>query len=46
MTDLYEAKAAILAAKENTNLPVFCTMTFEKIRELLQDALHYPWFLL
>lgn len=30
MTDLYEAKAAILAAKENTNLPVFCTMTFEK----------------
>lgn len=46
MTDLYEAKAAILAAKENTNLPVFCTMTFEKIRELLQDALHYLWFLL
>lgn len=30
MSDLYEAKAAILAAKENTNLPVFCTMTFEK----------------
>ncbi|APH17105.1 B12 binding domain protein [Clostridium sporogenes] len=30
MTDLYEAKAAILAAKESTNLPVFCTMTFEK----------------
>lgn len=30
MTDLYEAKAAILAAKENTNLPIFCTMTFEK----------------
>ncbi|MGO5076137.1 homocysteine S-methyltransferase family protein [Clostridium sporogenes] len=30
MTDLYEAKAAILAAKENTSLPVFCTMTFEK----------------
>ncbi|EJO5348646.1 homocysteine S-methyltransferase family protein, partial [Clostridium botulinum] len=30
MTDLYEAKAAILEAKENTNLPVFCTMTFEK----------------
>ncbi len=30
MTDLYEAKAAILAVKENTNLPVFCTMTFEK----------------
>ncbi|GAA0724586.1 homocysteine S-methyltransferase family protein [Clostridium malenominatum] len=32
MTDLYEAKAAVLAAKENTSLPVFCTMTFEKDR--------------
>jgi Methionine synthase I, cobalamin-binding domain len=30
MTDLYEAKAAILAAKENSSLPVFCTMTFEQ----------------
>lgn len=29
MTDLYEAKAAILAAKENSDLPVFCTMSFE-----------------
>ncbi|MDD6795798.1 MAG: homocysteine S-methyltransferase family protein [Clostridiaceae bacterium] len=29
MMDLYEAKAAVLAAKENTNLPVFCTMSFE-----------------
>lgn len=29
MTDLYEAKAALLAAKENTDLPVFVTMTFE-----------------
>lgn len=29
MTDLYEAKAAILAAKENSELPVFCTMSFE-----------------
>lgn len=28
MTDLYEAKAAVLAAKENSNLPVFCTMSF------------------
>ena len=28
MSDLYEAKAAVLAAKENSNLPVFCTMTF------------------
>lgn len=30
MTDLYELKAAILAAKENSNLPVFATMTFEE----------------
>lgn len=30
MTDLMEIKTALLAAKENTNLPVFCTMTFEK----------------
>ena len=30
MMDLYEAKAAVLAAKENTNLPVFCTMTFDE----------------
>ncbi len=29
-TDLYELKIAILAAKENTNLPIFCTMSFEK----------------
>lgn len=30
MTDLYEAKAAVLAAKENTNLPVIATMSFEE----------------
>ena len=30
MTDLYEVKAGVLAAKENTNLPVFVTMTFEE----------------
>ena len=29
-TDLYEVKAAMLAAKENSNLPLFVTMTFEK----------------
>ena len=29
MTDLYEVKAAILAAKENTPLPVLAAMTFE-----------------
>ncbi len=27
--DLYEAKAAILAARENSALPVVCTLTFE-----------------
>ncbi len=30
MTDLIEAKAALLAAKENSDLPVLCTMTFEE----------------
>lgn len=30
MMDLYEAKAAVLAVKENTNLPVICTMTFDE----------------
>ena len=30
MIDLSELKAAILAAKENSSLPVFTTMTFEK----------------
>lgn len=30
MTDLYEMKAALLAAKENSDLPVICTMTFEQ----------------
>jgi len=30
MSDLYEIKAALLAAKENCSLPVFCSMSFEK----------------
>ena len=29
MLDLYEAKIAILAAKENSSLPIICTMTFQ-----------------
>ena len=29
-TDLYDAKAAVLAAKENTDLPVWVTMTYEQ----------------
>jgi len=32
MTDLLEAKAGVLAAKENSDLPVVCTMTFEMNR--------------
>lgn len=35
MTDLYEVKAAVLAAKE-TNLPIFCTMSF--------DTTHHTFF--
>ena len=30
MTDLYEAKAALLAVKEHTSLPVLVTMSFEE----------------
>lgn len=30
MTDLYEAKAALLAVKESTTLPVFVTMSFDE----------------
>ena len=30
MTDLYEMKAAVLAVKENTKLPVFATMSFDE----------------
>ena len=30
MTDLLELKAGVLAAKENSELPILCTMTFEQ----------------
>jgi 5-methyltetrahydrofolate--homocysteine methyltransferase len=30
MSDIYEARAAVLAAKENSSLPVFCTMSFQE----------------
>lgn len=30
MTDIYDVKAAVLAAKENTDLPVMVTMSFEE----------------
>jgi len=29
MTDLYELKSAVLSAKENSDKPIICTMTFE-----------------
>ena len=32
MTDLYELKAAVLSAKENSRQPIVCTMTFEENR--------------
>lgn len=35
MSDSYEAKAAVLAAKENTGLPVFATVTFDAKGKLL-----------
>lgn len=30
MADVYEVRAAVLAAKENSKLPVMCTMTFQQ----------------
>ena len=30
MTDIYDVKAAVLAVKENTDIPVFATMSFEE----------------
>lgn len=35
MSDSYEVKAAVLAAKENSNLPVFATVTFDAKGKLL-----------
>ena len=35
MSDSYEVKAAVLAAKENCNLPVFATMIFDSKGKLL-----------
>ncbi len=35
MSDSYEAKAAVLAAKENCDLPVFLTLTFDDTGKLL-----------
>ena len=38
MGDLYEIKAAVLAAKENTKLPIFVSMIFDKKGTLLTGA--------
>ena len=38
MSDTYEMKAAVLAAKENTNLPVFVTAVFDEREKLLTGA--------
>lgn len=35
MVDIYEAKAAVLAAKENSSLPVICTVTFQEDKRML-----------
>ncbi len=35
MSDTHEVKAAVLAVKENTTLPVFVTMTFDENEKLL-----------
>ncbi len=38
MSDTYELKAAVLAAKENTSLPVFATAIFDERHKLLTGA--------
>ena len=38
MSDTYELKAAVLAAKENTNLPVFVTTIYDERGKLLTGA--------
>ena len=38
MSDTMEVKAALLAAKENSDLPVFVTMTFDEKGKLLMGA--------
>jgi len=36
--DIYEMKAAVLAAKENCDLPVFCSVTLEKNGRMLMGS--------
>lgn len=37
-SDIVELKAAILAAKENSTLPIFCTMTFQEDGRMLMGT--------
>ena len=43
MSDTYEAKAAILAAKENSDLPVMVTVIFEKMERCLPGQIQRQW---
>lgn len=38
MTDAYETKAAVIAAKENSNLPIFVSNTYDENAQLLTGA--------
>ncbi len=38
MTDSYETKAAVLAAKESSNLPIFVTNAYDESKKLLTGA--------
>ena len=38
MSDTYELKAAVLAAKENSNLPVVATVVFDEHHKMLTGA--------
>ena len=38
MSDIYETKAALLAAKEHSDLPVLVSLTFDESRKLLTGA--------
>lgn len=37
-TDIYETKAAVLAVKENCELPVFCSLTFQEDGRMLMGT--------
>ena len=42
MSDTYELKAAVLAAKENTSLPVFATVIYDERQKLLTGLTFHP----